>query len=86
VRDLRGKLLTQLRRGELDARKAWVLSTDPDAERHYPYHEVVVIDPGRDEVMRKLKAMRSQTDLKVAAEWYRRRAKQNAGPVGIREW
>lgn len=86
VMQLRGKLLTQLRRGELPARRAWVLSCDPAAERRFPHHEVVVLDPGKDEVLRRCSRERPRHLLAVAEDWYRRRAAQTAEPASIREW
>lgn len=85
VMQLRGKLLTQLRRGELPARRAWILSADPRAEEIYPHHQVVLLDPGKDEVLRRARAERPAHLLPVVDEWYTKRAAA-AAPAGTREW
>lgn len=86
VMQLRGKLLTQLRRGELDVARAWILTCDPAAERRYPHHDVVVLDPGQDEVLRRVERERSPHLRRVVLNWYKARAGHEAEPAGMREW
>jgi len=62
---IRGMLLTQLRHGDVKASRAWVTSTNPRAEEKFPYHEVVVLDPGEEEA---LKLLPERPDL--VREWY----------------
>lgn len=85
VMQVRGRLLTQLRRGDLPARRAWIVTCDPRAEAIYPHHAVVVLDPGKDEVLRRARADRPEHLLPVIEDWYHKRAAQ-AAPVGMREW
>ena len=82
----RGAVLTALRRGELDAPRAWIVSANPDAESMFPHHEVVVVDPGEDEVLRRCReAGRPAKWQTLAADWYRKRGCRE--PVGAsREW
>jgi hypothetical protein len=40
----RNALITSLKRGEIEAPKAWLISANPHAESMFPHHEVVVID------------------------------------------
>jgi hypothetical protein len=47
----RNAVLTTLRRGESEARRAWIVSAAPHAESVLPHHEVIVIDPGMDEAI-----------------------------------
>lgn len=86
VMQLRGKLLTQLRRGELQAGRAWVLSCDPAADRRFPYHDVVVLDPGKEEVLRRCAAERPAHLLRVVEDWYRKRATKSVELASMREW
>jgi hypothetical protein len=44
----RNALLNQLRRGDLDASAAWIVSTNPNARNMFPHHELVTLDPGLD--------------------------------------
>ena len=82
----RGAVLTALRRGELDAPRAWIVSASPDAESMFPHHEVVEVDPGEDEVLRRCReAGRPAKWQGMVADWYRKRGSQE--PVGAsREW
>lgn len=82
----RGAVLTKLRRGELDVPRAWVVSANPEAERLFPHHEVVVVDPGREEVLRRCReAGRPERWVGLVEDWYRRRA--GVEPVGpSRDW
>jgi len=81
----RGAVLNKLRRGEIDAPRAWIVSANPDAERLFPFHEVVVVDPGRDVVLSRVRsAGRPAEWVGLVEDWYRRRV---SGPVGpSREW
>ena len=82
----RGAVLTALRRGEIDAPKAWIVSANPDAESMFPHHSVEVVDPGEDEVLRRCRsAGRPAKWQGMVADWYRKRGSQE--PVGAsREW
>lgn len=85
ARIARGAVLNQLRRGELDAPRAWVVSANPEAELIFPHHEVVVIDPGRGEVLRRCEeAGRPDEWVGLVDDWYRRRPGMEVAPS--REW
>ena len=84
VNRVRGSLLTQVRRGEVKAGQVWIVSSNPEAESMFPYHEVVLVDPGRDEVMRRCHEERPASFTRLAEEWYRKREQSQV--VGIREW
>lgn len=86
VNKLRGSLLTQVRRGEVQADTVWIISCNPNAEQMFPYHEVVVVDPGREEVLRRCAEERPWTLHHVVDEWYAARKVQQQVPSGIREW
>lgn len=81
----RGAVLNKLRRGEIDAPRAWIVSANPVAESLFPFHEVVVVDPGRDVVLSRVEgAGRPAGWVGLVDDWYRRRV---SGPVGpSREW
>lgn len=81
VRRLRGSLLTQLRRGEVAAARAWITSTNPAAERRFPHHEVVVVDPGPEYALAHMPV----SGAALVDDWYRERAAA-AEPAGVRDW
>lgn len=82
----RGAVLTALRRGELDAPKAWIVSANPNAERMFPHHEVVQVDPGEDEALRRCRSAGRPVKWQgMVSDWYRNRGSDE--PVGAsREW
>lgn len=70
----RNAVLDQLRRGRLDVATAWVVSANPAAETLFVYDEVVVVDPGRDEVLRRCRAAgRPSRWFPLVDDWYRKR-------------
>lgn len=48
----------------------------------FPHHEVVVLDPGHDEIVRRCATERPAELLWTVDEWYRKRAR----PENVREW
>lgn len=85
TKSARNALLRQVRRGEVDAPRVWIVSANPEAEQILPHHEVVVCDPGYDEAMRRARAERPEWLHKMVDRWYRKReALVPAGPS--REW
>lgn len=81
----RNAVLTRLRRGEVDAERAWIISTNPDAERMFPHHEVIVVDPGMETVLTQAsEAGRPSYFVRIIQDWYRRREGKAGG--ASREW
>lgn len=85
----RGAVLRRLRRGEVDTARAWIVSSNPNAPEMFPHHELVLIDPGEDEVLRRCSdAGRPQRWSGLVRDWYRQR--ETAEPDGLvapsREW
>ncbi len=76
----RNAVLGKIRRGEVSAPTAYIISTNPQAEAMFPHHEVVTVDPGRGEVERRCTAERPLHMLAVVDDWYRRRSEAR------REW
>ncbi len=69
--DARNAILRGLRQGKYNMGRAWIISANPKAEEMFPYHRVVVIDPGKDEVMRRLDAAgRPLRYRQLVADWY----------------
>ena len=77
ARKARGAVLTGLRRGEFDADRAWIISAAADAEQKFPHHDVVVVDPGEDEVLRRVReAGRPAGWSGLVEAWYRDRVSE----------
>jgi len=71
----RNAILRTLREGKAGVPRAWIISANPKAETMFPYHKVVVIDPGRDETKgRAIKAGRPQRWLQLIDNWYDQRS------------
>ena len=49
----RNALLRQIRTGKTNARRAWIISANPNAENLFPFHRVEVLDPGEEECLRR---------------------------------
>jgi hypothetical protein len=83
----RNAILRGLRQGKYNVGRAWIISANPNAEGMFPYHRVVVIDPGLEKVLERLKvAGRPGKYQQLARDWY---AKRNGGEVtddGSRPW
>lgn len=83
----RGAVLDRVRKGEVDARRVWIISTNPDAEGCFPHHEVVVVDPGRDEVLRRgAEAGRPEWFVSLVDGWYEQRTSEPGVVTRSREW
>lgn len=82
----RNAVLRRLQRGEVDAPVAWIVSANPRAEEMFPHHEVVTVDPGRDEVLRRCdEAGRPGRWRRLVDDWYAaRRVGSRVGPS--RDW
>jgi GTPase SAR1 family protein len=81
VKRLRNNLIQQARRGDIKADKVWLISCNPNAEKMFPHHEVLVIDPGQQEVLSRARSCRPMYFQTIIENWYRARQ----API-IREW
>lgn len=82
----RNAMLRQLRAGTTGAERAWVLSANPEADRRFPYHAIVMVDPGLEQTMLNARAARRPRDyLDAIRAWYATRAPSD-GPDSSREW
>lgn len=70
VMEARGQLLKRVRRGEIDAPRVWIASTNPAAESIFPHHRVKVVDPGN-------------VEGPLAQRWYRAREPKE---IHSRDW
>jgi hypothetical protein len=81
----RNAVLREIQRGEVNAPHAWIVSANPKAEEMFPYHRVEVVDPGRDEVLKRAGSSgRPLSLLRVIEGWYEVRAQKSSGPS--RDW
>jgi hypothetical protein len=86
VNAARNAILRQLRRGEAGATRAWILSANPEADRRFPYHELVVIDPGEDNAIANARAAHRPSDyLEAIRKWYVER-QPPVSNASSREW
>lgn len=86
VSSARNAVLRRIQRGEVSAPRVWIVSANADAEAVFPHHEVMLVDPGRDEVLRRCEAAgRPARWADLVDDWYARRRLQQ--PVGAsRDW
>jgi hypothetical protein len=84
----RNAVLGAIRRGDLDVPRVWIISSNPNAEAIFPFHDRVEIDSGKDEVRRRaIDAGRSMDWLKLIDDWYATRAGTVTEQVaGSRDW
>ena len=87
----RASILRGLRAGDIKVGRAWILSSNPDAEQMFPYHRVQVVDPGEEQALinmaRHFGDGRGVRDGRRLVEgWYRTRSGAVPGPSGSREW
>ena len=83
----RNAVLNSLRRGECEARRAWIISANPKAESIFPFHERVVVDPGREETLhRGSDADRPASWMRLVDDWYATRSGSQARPKEYRAW
>jgi len=86
VNAARNAILRQLRRGETGAARAWILSANPEAERRFPFHELVMVDPGIDRVLANARgAGRPRDYIDAIHKWYEAR-QAPTGSKPSREW
>ena len=74
VNGARGSVLNKIRRGQVSAPRAFIISANPGAEGMFPHHRVVVIDPGLDETLRRgAEAGRPSHFRDLVRGWYQAR-------------
>jgi hypothetical protein len=82
----RNAILRGLRQGKFNVGRAWIISANPKAEEMFPYHRVVVVDPGPEEVKRRLtEAKRPARYRQLVDEWYAVR-RGEVSDDGSRPW
>ena len=73
----RNAVLSSLRKGSVNVGRAWIISSNPEAETLFPFHSVVTVDPAREEVVARVRAgARPQHFLELVHNWYDARAHQ----------
>ena len=83
----RNAILRALRQGTTGAARAYILSANPDAERKFPYHELVLIDPGKDAAIAHARAAGRPSDYVAAiVDWYRQRDTTGTPTTASRDW
>lgn len=82
----RNAVLSKVRRGDVNAERIWIISTNARAEDLFPHHEVRLVDPGRDQVVAQAGAAgRPPSFVAVIDAWYAQRSGQmDVAPS--REW
>ncbi len=82
----RNAVLSALRRGKVDTGRAWIISSNPRAEQMFPFHSIVTVDPGRQEVERRVRqGARPEHFLTLVNDWYTTRT-GNHSVNASREW
>lgn len=75
----RNAVLTSLRRGAVEVGRAWIISSNPRAEQMFPYHTVVEVNPGREEVEARVRSgARPEEFLRLVRDWYDARQGSNS--------
>ena len=83
----RNALLKAVREGKTGVAQVWIISANPDAESIFPYHQVVVVDPGVEVVKARVReAGRPVSWFQLVDQWYRGRGGATDQPCGSREW
>jgi hypothetical protein len=83
----RNSMLKALREGTLKTTGAFIISANPGAETIFPYHKIVVVDPGQAEVLARVATDPDSRHLtRLVHEWYRTRSRQGVTPTTSREW
>ncbi len=84
----RNAILKSLRQGTTGVARAWIISANPKAETIFPYHKVIIIDPGIDEVLRRAEqAGRPPEWQQLIRDWYDQRSGSSThARKNSREW
>jgi hypothetical protein len=86
---VRNSLLKKLRQGHIKTGGAYIVSSNPRGEDIFPYHRVVVVDPGLEKVVANLRGAGRPTHLvQLAADWYKIRSRQSPtnDALSSRDW
>jgi hypothetical protein len=51
----RNAVLRDLRKGRIKTGRAYIISSNPEAERMFPYHKVIVVDPGIEQALENVR-------------------------------
>jgi hypothetical protein len=70
VNAVRGSVLTKVRRGEVEVPRVRIVSANPSTQRMFPHHEVVTVEPGREEALERA----SFANAPRVEEWHASRA------------
>jgi hypothetical protein len=82
----RNGVLNSLRKGAFDVGRAWIISSNPKAEEMFPYHSIVNVDPGREEVEQRVgRADRPDHFIELVRNWYEIRS-GSTDLVSSRNW
>lgn len=75
INKARNSLLRQIRLGHANARRAWIISANPNAENLFPHHRLEVLDPGEDECLARAgtPGVDRQHLRGIIRNWYRAR-------------
>lgn len=87
VNAARNSILRTLRKGQAGVDRAWIISANPEAETRFPWHQVVVIDPGQEQVRTQAEAAgRPPSFQRLIDDWYQRRQTQTGQQQQSRSW
>jgi hypothetical protein len=84
VNAARNVLLKRVRRGDVQADRVWIHSANPRAAGIFPFHELVVLDPGKETVKARALETREPGCQALIDAWYE--AREAPMPTGLREW
>ena len=91
----RGAILGELKAGRVKSRRAFIISSNPQAESMFPYHTVKVVDPGVDQALRNIQGGGNSADAgmsegrqaRLVREWYRvRHGGTGTAQTNSRSW
>ena len=83
----RNALLKSLRQGKAGVAQAWIISANPKAESIFPYHKLIIIDPGSEETLsRAVAAGRPHQWHQLIHDWYAARQGTRTATQNSRKW
>lgn len=72
---IRNAMLQTIRHGKTGTKRAWIVSANPKAETTFPHHRIVLVDPGKPEVIRRARgAGRPERWIELIEAWYEKRS------------